>query len=204
MSGQVATTAAPPAKVNHRRPPAPMRPVTGLSFGIAVAVSALAAGAGLVGASVSWVPSRGDAQALSRGARVYAAECASCHSVGPGERAARTQPGVRGPTPAPPLDATGHTWRHSDTELAGIVARGAGGVDPSGSTSVMPAFAERLNESEIDDILAYVKSRWPADIHAYQATLNSGGGLALSALLRDPAWTFPAQCLSPPAVTDAP
>ena len=47
----------------------------------------------------------------------------------------------------------------------------------------------------------HVKSRWPAGIRAYQASLNPGGGEALAALLRDPAWTFPGECLPAPAET---
>ncbi len=68
----------------------------------------------------------------------------------------------------------------------------------------MPAFAERLGGREIDAILAYVKSRWPASVRAYQATLNPDGGETLADLLRDPTWTFPSQCLAPPAATESP
>ena len=170
--------------------PASARPVAGLAFSVAVAASALAAGVGLVGAGLAWEPSHGNAQALSRGAQVYAAECASCHGT-------RLEGGA-----APPLGATGHAWRHSDAELAGIVVRGTAGAGLPGVQAGMPAFAERLDRGEIDAVLAYVRSRWPANVHAYQATLNPGGAPAPSALLRDPAWTFPAQCLSPPATAD--
>ncbi len=60
----------------------------------------------------------------------------------------------------------------------------------------MPAFAGRLSLDEIGAVLAHLKSRWPSGIRAYQAALNPSGGEALAALLRDPAWTFPAECLT--------
>ena len=40
----------------------------------------MAAGAGLVGLGLARAP-RGDAQAVARGARIYAAECAACHGA---------------------------------------------------------------------------------------------------------------------------
>ena len=55
-----------------------------------------------------------------------------------------------------------------------------------------------LSPEDIDAVLAHLKSRWPAGIRAYQAALNPGGGDALAALLRDPAWTFPRECLTAP------
>lgn len=115
----------------------------------------------------------------------------------------RTQPAdVHGSSLAPSLGVTGHTWRHSDAELAAIVARGVEDAATLGSAADMPAFAERLSRSESDAILAYVKSAWPGNVRAYQAALNPDGGEALAALLRDPAWVFPDQCLSLPAAAD--
>ena len=102
--------------------------------------------------------------------------------------------------PAPPLSADGHAWRHSDAELAAIVAHGAGGgAVPGGAPGGMPAFADRLGSDEIGAVLAHVKSRWPAGTRAYQAALNQGGGETLAGLLRDPTWTFPGECLPAPA-----
>ena len=103
---------------------------------------------------------------------------------------------------APSLDATGHAWQHSNAELARIVAHGIAGAGLPGSPSGMPGFAERFDRGEVDAVLAYLRSLWPANVRAYQATLNPGEVPALSAPLRDPAWTFPAQCLVPPAAAD--
>ena len=112
----------------------------------------------------------------------------------------RTWPGgAPVPSSAPPRGATGHAWRHSDAELADIVARGT--PTAAGRERGMPAFAGRLGPDEIGAVLAHVKSRWPAGIRAYQAALDRDGGEALAALLRDPTWTFPGECLTAPSET---
>ena len=80
-----------------------------------------------------------------------------------------------------------------------IVARGTSGAAAAGDAPGMPAFAGRLSRDEISAVLAHVKSRWPAGVRAYQAALNRDGGEALAALLRDPAWTFPGECLTAPS-----
>ena len=69
-------------------------------------------------------------------------------------------------------------------------------IAAAGRERGMPAFAERLGPDGIEAVLMHVKSRWPAGIRAYQAALNPGGGEVLAALLRDPAWTFPSECLT--------
>lgn len=175
--------------------PAPARPAAGLACNIAVAAAVLAAGAALVGAGVAWTPPGATVRADPEGARLYAAECAACHGARLEGGASRRQE-AGGPPSAPPLGAAGHAWQHSDAELAATVAQGTGGAAPPGG---MPAFAGRLSRSEIDAVLAYVRSRWPDSLRAYQAALNPGGEAALSALLRDPAWVFPTQCRPVPA-----
>src|ERR1700734_2825068 len=56
-----------------------------------------------------------------RGATVYAANCAGCHG-----QKLEGQPdwhhlNAAGRLPAPPLDGTGHGWRHSTAELFHMV-----------------------------------------------------------------------------------
>ncbi|HYZ31330.1 MAG TPA: cytochrome c [Crenalkalicoccus sp.] len=173
---------------------------------MAGAVLALAAGAGLVGAGLAWGPARDgtDPAAITRGARLYAAACADCHGARLAGPAVRTESGSGLAAIAPPLDATGHAWRHTDADLAAIIAHGTEGTGGPGGTPGMPAFAGRLDRSEIAAVLTFVKSHWPAGLRAYQAALNPGGEEALAGLLRDPAWTLPGQCRSPPGASDGP
>ena len=65
-----------------------------------------------------------------------------------------------GRMPAPPHDASGHTWHHSDQELFLITKEGLAAVVP-GYESDMPAFGDRLSDEEIRVVLAFIKSTWP-------------------------------------------
>ena len=112
------------------------------------------------------------AQDLVRGADVYAAQCASCHGVdlegAPDWRTADAD----GRFPAPPHDATGHTWHHDDATLYDYVALGGAGAMAKAGVdydSGMPAYGDILSEAEIRDVLAYIKSTWPERERAAQA-----------------------------------
>ncbi|WP_456298402.1 c-type cytochrome [Aliiroseovarius salicola] len=112
------------------------------------------------------------------GAVLYAENCASCHGDNlQGEPNWRSQK-EDGTLPAPPHDKTGHTWHHGDallfsyTKLGGQAALEASGV--SGFNSGMPGFAEVLNDQEIWDILAYIKSTWPDRMRETQQVRTQG------------------------------
>jgi len=113
-----------------------------------------------------------DPAVLALGAELYAEHCAACHGVElegePDWRVRRAD----GTLPAPPHDATGHTWHHSDAELVAITRHGIEPFAPEGYRSNMPAFDGILDEAEIRAILAYIKSRWPAEIRRLQERLN--------------------------------
>lgn len=132
----------------------------------------LTAGAVVVAASL--VASRHEdapphAVVLAEGRAIYEAECASCHGT-----ELEGQPGWRSPLPsgrlpAPPHDASGHTWHHPDDVLFRIVKEGTAAIVGGGYESDMPGFGDVLNDAEIDAVLAYIKSTWPAEIRAKQA-----------------------------------
>lgn len=199
MSGQ-ASAAASTARAGGGSRPTP--PAFRQASTIAIAASVLAVGTGLVGTGVAWAPSRDAVRAISKGAQLYAAECAGCHGGRLEGWDLRAGPDVRGPRAAPSLGQAGHAWQHSDAELAAIVGHGTGSVAPPGDTPGMLAFAERLDRSDIDAILAFVKSGWSRSARTYQAALSQGGETAWATLLRDPAWVFPGQCRPPSAATD--
>lgn len=109
-----------------------------------------------------------DAAAVARGAQIYAAACAACHGTTlQGQPDWQTRD-AEGYLPAPPHDETGHTWHHPDALLLEIVRRGTAAVVGQGYQSRMPGYAGTLTEAEMREVLAYVKSTWPArviDIH---------------------------------------
>jgi len=76
--------------------------------------------------------------------------------------------------PAPPHDASGHTWHHPDSVLFGITKHGLvpGKYAPPGYQSDMSAFAGVLPDEEIWAVLAYIKSSWPENIRKAQRELT--------------------------------
>lgn len=118
--------------------------------------------AGWVGGPI--VVDAGDPELVRLGRAVYAEHCASCHGA-----ELEGQPDWRtrlpdGGLPAPPHDETGHTWHHPDALLFEIVKAGGQAVAPAGFKSNMPGFGDQLTDREIVASLAYIKSRWPAEI----------------------------------------
>lgn len=113
-----------------------------------------------------------DARQVAVGAGVYERHCAACHGA-----RLEGQPNWRerlpnGRLPAPPHDASGHTWHHADRALVGIIRDGMGPYAPPGYESDMPAFAGTLSDDEIHAVLAYIKSRWPEGIRDKQEQIS--------------------------------
>lgn len=109
---------------------------------------------------------------VTRGEVLYGDYCASCHGANLEGQPDWQSPGPDGRLPAPPHDATGHTWHHPDsvlfqyTKLGGREALALQGVD---FDSGMPGFAGQLSDQEIWAILAYIRSTWPERARATQA-----------------------------------
>jgi mono/diheme cytochrome c family protein len=115
-----------------------------------------------------------DAQQVMRGKSVYSQHCGACHGV-----RLEGQPNWReklqsGRMPAPPHDASGHTWHHPDSVLFGITKHGLvpGKYAPPSYQSDMPGFGGPLSDDEIWAVLAYIKSSWPSDIREAQRELT--------------------------------
>lgn len=169
----------------------------GATIALGAAVAVLAAG-GAVLAGYAFAPARpkwtvpgDDPREIAAGAVLYQANCASCHGVHLEGQAGWHEPGPDGLLPAPPHDATGHTWQHSDAELTELVAHSVARFAPAGYKTAMPTFEGKLTPSEIHATLAYIKSTWSPGIRAYQAAQNPGGP-SLAELPGD--WRFPPTC----------
>ena len=78
-----------------------------------------------------------------------------------------------GRMPAPPHDASGHTWHHRDDVLFRLVKEGVTAVVGGGYESDMPGFAGVLSDEEIRAILAFIKSTWPERQRGYQAAISA-------------------------------
>ena len=117
-----------------------------------------------------------DGRDTARGAALYAEHCAACHGAELEGAPDWQTPDAAGVYPAPPHDETGHTWHHSDAQLIAYTTLGGQAVVEqmglSGFVSGMPGFGEVLSGDEIRDVLAFIRSTWPEDIRAMQATRN--------------------------------
>ncbi len=140
------------------------------ALALAVVVTFAAASFGWFGRQSQSDPT--DEQQVAVGGRIYAERCASCHGA-----KLEGQPNWRerkpdGKLPAPPHDASGHTWHHPDQALIGITRDGLARYAPSGYQSDMPAFAGVLSEEEIAAVIAYIKSTWPEEIRSRQSAIS--------------------------------
>jgi mono/diheme cytochrome c family protein len=108
---------------------------------------------------------------ISLGMTLYAAHCASCHGARLEGQRDWKSPLPSGRMPAPPHDASGHTWHHPDGVLFRITKEGPAAV-VSGYETDMPGFGNALADEEIRAVLAFIKSTWPERERAYQAEIS--------------------------------
>lgn len=109
---------------------------------------------------------------VARGRVIYDRQCARCHG-----RELEGQPDWRtrlptGRLPAPPHDASGHTWHHPDAVLFDITRGGVQTHAPADYQSDMPAFEGTLSDADIWAALSYIKSRWSKEIQQKHSAIN--------------------------------
>lgn len=117
-------------------------------------------------------------QTLLLGRSLYATKCASCHGATLEGQPDWKRRLATGRMAAPPHDATGHTWHHTDSDLFRLTKEGVAAVAGDGYESDMPAFASVLSDDKIRAILAYLKSTWPDRQRAFQAEVTRAGAEA--------------------------
>jgi mono/diheme cytochrome c family protein len=114
-----------------------------------------------------------DAKLVALGRQVYEARCASCHGARLEGQPNWRQPGADGLLPAPPHDASGHTWHHPDEMLFRITKYGvARAARLTNHASAMPAFEGVLSDTEIVAALSWIKSQWPPSVQTRHDALN--------------------------------
>jgi mono/diheme cytochrome c family protein len=116
-------------------------------------------------------PGEFSAQNLSRGAALYVEHCLQCHGPeGQGHPDWRT-PSNGEFVAAPPVNGTGNDWKRSRSELVGIIRNGA----MRNGVPVMPAYAGRLSDQDIEDILTWLQALWPPEIYERWLKANANG-----------------------------
>ena len=115
-----------------------------------------------------------DAAIVAAGAGIYTAQCASCHGANLEGQANWRERRADGKLPAPPQDASGHTWHHPDQQLIDLVKNGLPEkVGDVPYLTDMPAYGGTLSDDEIVAVLSYIKSRWPNDVTAQHDEMNA-------------------------------
>ena len=124
----------------------------------------------IVGLAACGIGSSPEDALIKDGKATYERHCLNCHGeAGTGEGGLANAP-VHGPD--------GHTWHHPDGQLKEMIL---GTFDYPKKT--MPSFAGKLSDSDVDAVLAYLKSNWDSDHLAWQEEvtrkfeeLNQGEG----------------------------
>ncbi|HJW81179.1 MAG TPA: cytochrome c [Acidiferrobacterales bacterium] len=104
-----------------------------------------------------------DPESIGRGARLFEEHCAQCH--GP---QAQGHPDWQTPSDgsfaaAPPLNGTGNDWKRSRAELVATIKTGV--RRKSDKVDIMPGWKGRLSERDIEDVLSWMQSLWPAEVY---------------------------------------
>ncbi len=117
-----------------------------------------------------------EAPQIVEGKALYAETCAACHGANLEGQPNWRSPGPDGRLPAPPHDASGHTWHHPDEVLFRITKLGTAAVVGNGYESNMPGFGDQLTDAQIEAIFTYIKSTWPEELREDQAEISASPG----------------------------
>jgi len=114
-----------------------------------------------------------DVALVARGAEIYREQCAACHGA-----RLEGQPDWRrrrpdGRLPAPPHDASGHTWHHADQQLFNVIKQGTAAFAAAGYKTDMGAYKDTLTDRDIWAVLAYIKTKWPPQVRKRQAAITA-------------------------------
>lgn len=106
---------------------------------------------------------------IQKGKPLYEQNCASCHGLkGEGTAKVWSQKMPNGKYPPPPLNSEAHAYHHPLNALRFTIQNGGKYVG-----GVMPAFNEKLNSEDMDNIIAYFQNFWGDEF--YEEWLKRGG-----------------------------
>lgn len=115
-----------------------------------------------------------DARVVAQGGTIYRAQCAACHGAALEGQPDWRQRNAEGMMPAPPHDASGHTWHHPDQVLFDITKFGVAKVaDLKDYKTTMPVYQGVLRDEEIVAVLSWIKAQWPEQIRGKHDQMNA-------------------------------
>lgn len=109
---------------------------------------------------------------IAFGKKLYTEQCASCHGANLEGQSNWRQRRADGRLPAPPHDASGHTWHHPDEMLFRITKEGTEALVGGDYKSDMRGFGDVLSDEEIRAVLGYIKSTWPEEQRTRQERVS--------------------------------
>ena len=116
----------------------------------------------------------GDAKVVAQGQSIYQTHCAACHGAKLEGQPNWRERDAKGLLPAPPHDASGHTWHHPDKVLVRITKLGvAKAANLKDYNSAMPAYEGVLSDQEIVAVLSWIKAQWPPMIRDKHDQINA-------------------------------
>lgn len=128
-----------------------------------------------------------DLAVVSAGEAIYRDNCAACHGAQLEGQANWRERGADGYLLAPPHDATGHTWHHSDDLLFEITKYGPNkALNDSEYKTRMPAYEDVLSDDDIIAVLSFIKHSWPEEERAWQEHTNGGSEKSFKKLNKQP------------------
>jgi mono/diheme cytochrome c family protein len=101
-----------------------------------------------------------DSEKVQRGKIVYQTNCANCHGQNGESRPDWRKQGPDGKYPPPPLNGSAHTWHHSTDTLTKTIREGS-----PPEIGNMPGWGDKLTDEEIDDVIVWITSIWPAEVY---------------------------------------
>ena len=143
-----------------------------VAMGVAALIAVVAFRPGAEQAGIVLLPN--DRQLLAMGGAVYKTHCAVCHGAKLEGQPDWRSRGADGMLPAPPHDASGHTWHHPDATLFRITKKGVAAVAGDANyKTTMQAYEGILTDEEIVAVLSWIKAQWPASVHAKHDQINA-------------------------------
>ena len=141
---------------------------------VAVVLGAAVIGNPFVAKSAAIMLKPDDSEVLALGEKVYRTQCAACHGSHLEGQPNWRERGADGLLPAPPHDASGHTWHHPDDLLFRITKHGvAKAANLNDYRSAMPVYEGVLSDDEIVAALSWIKAQWPPKVRAQHDQMNA-------------------------------
>jgi len=102
-----------------------------------------------------------DPAVLEKGKVLFGKHCASCHGDSAQGALNWQKAGPDGKYPPPPLNGSAHAWHHPTAALRSVIRNGTQRIGGN-----MPPWRDKLNDAEIDAIIAWFQSLWPDELYA--------------------------------------